>query len=140
MTAQVTLVGTLGGDPELRFTTGGKAVANFNMAVSRRYQVNNEWQEETSWFRVSCWQTLAENVAASLAKGSRVVVAGRLETREYEKDGVKRTATEVVADEVGASLRWATAEIARVVRDKPLAPVGARPATHDPVYGDEEAF
>ena len=74
----VTIVGNLTRDPELRFTAGGKGVASFGVAVSRRFQQNGEWQEKTSFFNVTAWDTLGENIAASLTKGSRVLVTGRL--------------------------------------------------------------
>ena len=77
----VTLVGNLTRDPELRYTTGGRGVASFGIAVNRRYQVNGEWQEQTSFFNVVAWGTLGENAAASLTKGTRVIVTGRLEQR-----------------------------------------------------------
>ena len=110
----ITLVGNLTRDPELRFTTGGKGVASFGIAVGRRYQVNGEWQEQTSYFNIVAWGQLGENAAASLTKGMRVVVSGRLEQREYQnREGEKRTAIEINADEVGPSLRWATASIER---------------------------
>ncbi len=110
----ITLVGNLTRDPELRFTTSGRGVASFGIAVGRRYQVNGEWQEQTSYFNVTAWGQLGENAAASLHKGTRVVVTGRLEQREYQnREGEKRTAIEINADEVGPSLRWATASIER---------------------------
>jgi single-strand DNA-binding protein len=110
----ITLVGNLTRDPELRFTTGGRGVASFGIAVSRRYQVNGEWQEQTSYFNIVAWGQLGENSAATLTKGMRVVVSGRLEQREYQnREGEKRTAIEINADEVGPSLRWATASIER---------------------------
>ncbi len=113
----VTLVGNLTRDPELRFTTGGRAVASFGLAVSRRYQVNGEWQEQTSFFNVVAWGQLGENAAQSLGKGARVIINGRLEQRQYEnKDGEQRNVVEVVADEVGPSLRWATAQVERTAR------------------------
>jgi single-strand DNA-binding protein len=143
----VTLVGNLTRDPELRFTQGGRAVATLGMAVSRRYQVNNEWQEQTSFFNVVCWGTLGENAAASLTKGTRIMVTGRLEQRSYEtQDGDKRSIVEVVADEIGPSLRWATAQVERTARSGPDgggggAPAGGgRPIPNDPGYGDEEPF
>jgi len=106
----ITVVGNLTRDPELRFTTGGRGVASFGIAVGRRYQVNGEWQEQTSYFNITAWGTLGENAAATLTKGSRVIVTGRLEQREYtNRDGDKRTAIEIVADELGPSLRWAAA-------------------------------
>lgn len=113
----VTLVGNLTRDPELRFTTGGRAVAQFGLAVNRRYQQNGEWQDQTSYFNVVAWGTLGENVAASITKGMRVVVSGRLEQREYQtREGDKRTAIEINADEIGPSLRWATASVERTPR------------------------
>ena len=86
----VTLVGNLTKDPELRFTTGGHGVASFGLAVSRRYQVNDEWQEQTSFFNVVAWGTLGENAAASLTKGTRVVVTGRLEQRSVRDEGRRK--------------------------------------------------
>ncbi|MFM8957389.1 MAG: single-stranded DNA-binding protein [Actinomycetota bacterium] len=113
----ITLVGNLTRDPELRFTANGRAVASFGIAVSRRYQVNGEWQEQTSYFNITAWGELGENAAASLSKGSRIVVTGRLEQREYTtREGDKRTAIDVIADELGPSLRWATAQVERTPR------------------------
>lgn len=118
MENSITLTGNLTRDPELRFTQAGKAVASFGLAVSRRFQVNNEWQEHTSYFNVDAWGKLGENVAATLTKGSRVVVFGRIEQREYTtKDNEKRTTVEIVADDIGASLKWATAQISRNPKD-----------------------
>ncbi len=148
----VTVVGNLTRDPELRFTTGGKGIASFGLAVNRRYQQNGEWQEKVSFFNISAWDTLGENAAASLTKGTRVIVTGRLEQREYEtQQGEKRNVVEIVADEIGPSLRWARAEIERTQRSnaeggsqsntggaqRPSGG-GGRPA--DPIYGDEEPF
>jgi single-strand DNA-binding protein len=113
----VTLVGNLTRDPELRFTTGGRGVASFGLAVSRRYQVNGEWQEQTSYFNIVAWGQMGENAAATLTKGMRVIVSGRLEQREYQnREGEKRTAIEINADEIGPSLRWATASVERQSR------------------------
>jgi len=113
----ITLVGNLTRDPELRFTANGRAVASFGIAVSRRYQVNGEWQEQTSYFKITAWGELGENSAASLSKGSRIVVTGRLEQSEYTtREGDKRTAIDVIADELGPSLRWATAQVERTPR------------------------
>ena len=142
----ITLVGNLTRDPELRFTTGGRGVASFGIAVGRRYQVNGEWQEQTSYFNITAWGQLGENAAATLAKGSRVIVTGRLEQREYTtRDGDKRTAIEVVADELGPSLRWATAQVERQSgqggggggRGGNTGGGGNAP---DPYMGDEEPF
>ena len=142
----ITLVGNLTRDPELRFTTGGRGVASFGIAVGRRYQVNGEWQEQTSYFNITAWGQLGENAAATLAKGSRVIVTGRLEQREYTtREGDKRTEIEVVADELGPSLRWATAQVERqsggggggASRGGGNAGGGQAP---DPYMGDEEPF
>ncbi|MEM9040615.1 MAG: single-stranded DNA-binding protein [Actinomycetota bacterium] len=141
----VTLVGNLTRDPELRYTQSGRAVASFGMAVNRRWmnRQTNEWEENVSFFNIVAWGDLGENAAASLAKGSRTIVTGRLEQREYEtREGEKRSITEIVADELGPSLRWAQAQVERISRDS--APSGggggaAAPAP-DPVYGDEEPF
>jgi single-strand DNA-binding protein len=142
----ITLVGNLTRDPELRFTTGGRGVASFGIAVGRRYQVNGEWQEQTSYFNITAWGQLGENAAATLAKGSRVIVTGRLEQREYTtRDGDKRTAIEVVADELGPSLRWATAQVERQSGQgggggNRNANSGAANRGDDPYMGDEEPF
>ncbi|NBN89560.1 MAG: single-stranded DNA-binding protein [Actinobacteria bacterium] len=142
----ITLVGNLTRDPELRFTTGGRGVASFGIAVGRRYQVNGEWQEQTSYFNITAWGQLGENAAATLAKGSRVIVTGRLEQREYTtRDGDKRTAIEVVADELGPSLRWATAQVERQSGQgggggNRNANAGAANRGDDPYMGDEEPF
>ena len=138
----ITLVGNITRDPELRFTANGRAVASFGIAVGRRYQVNGEWQEQTSYFNITAWGQLGENAAASLSKGARVVVTGRLEQREYTtREGDKRTAIEVVADEIGPSLRWATAQVERQSRQggENAAPRGASSNTSpDPYMGGEE--
>lgn len=116
----VTLVGNVVRDPELRYTSTGRGVAGFGVAVNRRYQSNGEWQEQTSFFDVTAWGELGENVAASVAKGTRVIITGRLEQRSWEdQDGSKRSKVEVVADDVGPSLRWAKAEVARTERTNP---------------------
>jgi single-strand DNA-binding protein len=114
--SSVTIVGNITRDPEIRYTAGGAAKASFGVAVSRRWQnrQSQEWEEQTSFFNVVCWREMAENVSESLAKGSRVVVTGRLEQRSWEtENGEKRSVVEVVADEIGPSLRWATAAITR---------------------------
>lgn len=153
----VTVVGNLTRDPELRFTTGGKGITSFGLAVNRRYQVNGEWQEKVSFFNVSAWDQLGENAAASLTKGTRIIVTGRLEQREYEtQQGEKRSVVEIIADEIGPSLRWATASVERTQRTNADgnssgggsqgggarsgggSSSGGRPA--DPIYGDEEPF
>ncbi|MHB8671437.1 MAG: single-stranded DNA-binding protein [Acidimicrobiales bacterium] len=115
----VTLVGNVTRDPELRFTNSGQAVASFGLAVNRRWQnrQTSEWEESTSFFNVVAWGSLGENASESLTKGARVLVTGRLEQRSYEtQDGEKRSVTEVVADELGPSLRWATAQVQKTER------------------------
>jgi len=115
----VVVVGNLTDDPELRFTPQGVAVANFRIAVSRRMKdESGQWKDgETSFFRVSCWRQLAENVAESLTRGSRTMVAGRLRMRQWEtQEGEKRSVVEIEADEVGPSLKWATAKVERTSR------------------------
>ena len=96
-TNSVTLIGNLTRDPELRFTTGGRGVASFGLAVNRRWQQNGEWQEQVSFFNVVCWGDLGENVATTLNKGSRAIVTGRLEQRSYEtSEGEKRNVFEII--------------------------------------------
>lgn len=114
----VTLVGNLVDDPELRFTPNGVAMAKVRFAVSRRYQDRNqEWQEETSFFGGTCWRDIAENVAESLQKGMRIIVTGRLEQRSWEnQEGEKRSMIEVRIDDIGPSVRWATASVTRTPR------------------------
>jgi len=112
----VTITGNAGREPELRFTPSGQAVANFGVAVSRRWQnrQTNEWEEATSWIDVTCWAQLAENVAESVGRGTRVTVTGRLDQRTWETDnGDKRSKVEIVADDVAISLKWATASVQR---------------------------
>jgi single-strand DNA-binding protein len=110
----VTLVGNITDDPELRFTPSGAAVANFTVAVNRRTRTQSgEWEDKLDgFFRCNCWRDMAENVAESLQKGSRVMVVGRLQQRSWEdQEGNRRSAFEVQVDEVGPSLRWATASV-----------------------------
>jgi single-strand DNA-binding protein len=114
----ITIVGNVTRDPELRFTPSGQANTRIGVAVNRRWQdkASGEWQEATSFFDVVCWRELAENVSESLGRGARVVVTGRLEQRTYEREGEKRSVVEIIADEVGPSLRWATAEVKKTDR------------------------
>ena len=111
----ITIVGNMTDDPELRYTPNGAAVANFSVAVSRRAkdEATGQWKDmDTSFFRVAAWRSLGENVAESLTRGSRVVVTGRLRQRSWETpEGDKRSTVEIEADEVGPSLRWATAKV-----------------------------
>ena len=150
----VTLVGNITRDPELRFLPNGTANATFGLAVNRRWQnrQTNEWEEKVSFFNVVCWREMAENAAASLNKGTRVLVTGRLEQRSWETDqGEKRSVIEIVADEIGPSLRWAEAQVTRNERrsgdggDFGGGGGGnSRPAANSddfaPAYNDEEPF
>jgi len=144
----VTIVGNATRDPELRFTASGQAVASFGVAVNRRWQnrQTQEWEEATSFFDVTCWQQMAENVAESVQKGTRVVITGRLDQRSWETDnGEKRSKVEIVADEIAPSLRWATAQVTRNERRDGGGGGGSsapRPAPEPPAgYGsDEEPF
>jgi single-strand DNA-binding protein len=117
-TNTVTIIGNLVEDPELRFTPSGVAMAKIRVAVNRRWRdKNNEWQEETSFFGGTCWREAAENVAESLQKGARVIIAGSLEQRSWEtQDGDRRSIVELRIDEIGPSLRWATASVTRTAK------------------------
>lgn len=116
----ITVVGNLTGDPELRFTPAGAAVANFTVASTPRTfdRQSNEWKDgETLFMRCSLWREAAENVAESLTKGTRVIVQGRLVQRSYEtREGEKRTVVELQVDEIGPSLRYASAKVTRTQR------------------------
>jgi single-strand DNA-binding protein len=114
-------VGNLTDDPELRYTQNGTPVGNFNLAVNQRVKdQDGTWRDgETSFFRVNVWRDQAEHVAESLAKGHRAVVLGRLRTRTWEtSEGEKRTSTEIDADEVAPSLKWAIAQPERATRTR----------------------
>jgi single-strand DNA-binding protein len=116
----ITIIGNLTADPELRFTPSGAAVANFTVASTPRQfdRQSNEWKDgETLFMRCSVWRDAAENVAESLQRGMRVIASGRLKSRSYEtKEGEKRTVTEMDVDEIGPSLRSATAKVAKTQR------------------------
>lgn len=117
MSNNVTLIGNLVDDPELRFTPSGVAMAKIRMAVNRRWQKDGEWQEDTSFFTGTVWREQAESAAESLQKGARVIVTGRLEQRSWETDqGEKRSVVEIQIDEIGPSLRWATATVNKTQR------------------------
>jgi single-strand DNA-binding protein len=113
----ITVVGNLTADPELRYTQSGLAVANFTIASTPRSfdRAANEWKDgEALFLRASVWREFAEHVAGSLTKGSRVIATGRLKQRSYEtKEGEKRTSIELEVDEIGPSLRYATAAVTR---------------------------
>jgi single-strand DNA-binding protein len=148
----VTIVGNLTREPELRYTGSGRCIATFGVAVNRRWQnrQSGEWEEQVSFFNVTAWGDLGENVAASVTKGSRVIVTGRLEQRSYEtQQGEKRSVVEIVADEIGPSLRWAQATVNRTERSSGEGgggQGGSRPVPNEdtgaPAYQstDEEPF
>ncbi|HUF94975.1 MAG TPA: single-stranded DNA-binding protein [Acidimicrobiia bacterium] len=147
MSNNVTLIGNLVDDPELRFTPSGVAMAKVRFAVNRRWRgQDGEWQEQTSFFTGTVWREQAETVAESLQKGTRVIVTGRLEQRSWETDeGDKRSVVEIQIDEIGPSLRWATATVNKTQRsdgdfgggggDKSVPP---SPVARDD-YGPDEA-
>lgn len=116
----LTLIGNLTTDPELRFTPSGSAVANFTIASTPRTldRQSNEWKDgETLFLRASVWREAAENVAESLTKGMRVIASGFLKSRSYDKDGEKRTVIEFEIQEIGPSLKTATAKVQRTQRN-----------------------
>jgi single-strand DNA-binding protein len=98
---KVMLIGNLGRDPEVRYTASGQAVASFNLATSEKFKnKSGEWEERTEWHRVTLWARLAEIAGEYLSKGKTVYIEGRLQTREYEKDGIKRYTTEIVGEKM----------------------------------------
>jgi single-strand DNA-binding protein len=139
----VTVVGNVTRDPELRFTPGGMAVASFGVAWNRRKQ---EGDDEVSFFDVTCFRDLAENVAESVGKGTRVIIYGTLQQRSWEtSDGDKRSKVEILADEVAPSLRWASAAVTKNDRKNDGGSRGgdtaSRPVPNEPMYdSDEEPF
>lgn len=150
MTAiNITAVGNLTADPELRYTKTGVPVATFTVASNERFKDGSgQWQDgPTSFVRCNAWRELAEHVAESASKGDRVIVTGTLRQRDYEaQDGTKRTVWEVGASEVGAALRYATAKIAKVRRDSvpvpedPWAGADSHPADRPAPAEDEPPF
>ncbi len=138
----VTLVGNITDDPELRFTPSGAPVANFTVAVNRRSRnQDGTWNDKLDgFFRCNCWRDMAENVAESLQKGTRVVVVGRLQQRSWEdQDGNKRSAFEVQVDEVGPSLRWSTAKIEKTQRSGGGQATGGQSGSSDWASGSPAA-
>ena len=143
----VLIVGNATRDPELRFTPSGAPVCSFGVAWNRRFERNGEQVEEVSFFDVTCWRSLAENVAESVTKGTRVIVYGRLDQRSWDTpDGERRNKVEIVADEVSPSLRWASAQVNRNERREGngtaprRAPAPAPARTAAPQFEDEEPF
>ncbi len=134
----ISIEGNLCSDPELRFTQTGTPVANIRVAQTDSFMRNGERHETTEYLQVVVWNAQAENVAYSLSKGDRVTVSGKLRQRTVELDGDKRYFTELHADVVGVSLRWAVVnDIEKSTsKTKALVPAGGS----DVVYGDEEPF
>ncbi len=133
----VSIVGNLTREPELRFTPSGQATATFGIAVNRTWtdRQSQERRESTSFFDVVCWGTLAENAATSLARGTRVVVTGRLDQRSWEtQEGDKRSKVEITAEEIAPSLRWATVQVTRNERRAPENANGDTHTMHEPAY------
>lgn len=145
MSSYITLIGNLVDDPELRFTPSGVAMAKIRVAVNRRWRgQDGEWQESTSFFTGTIWREQAEQAAESLQKGARVIAHGRLEQRSWENEqGEKRSVVEVQVDEIGPSLRWATATVNKTQRqdnwsDNKQAAGASAPTARDD-YGPDEA-
>jgi single-strand DNA-binding protein len=127
----ITISGNLTGDPEIRFTPNGKPVARFTLAYSERYRDNatGEWKDgDTSYFDVYAWDDLGEHIAETFQRGNRAIVTGIMRMRSWETpEGDKRRTYEIRADDVGASVRFATARIAKATRARPASPDTADP-------------
>lgn len=135
----LTIIGNLTSDPEIRFTRSGDAVANFTVASTPRQfdKASNEWKDgEALFMRCSLWREPAEHVAESLTRGSRVIVVGRLKQRSYEtREGEKRTVVELDVDEVGPSLRYASAKVIKAQRGGGGSSYGGQqPSTSEPPF------
>jgi single-strand DNA-binding protein len=120
MSSTTILMGNVTRDPDIRYTSDGQAVLTMGVAVNRRWlpKETKEWEESVSFFDVVCWRDLAENAALTLEKGSRVIVAGRLEQRTWQgEDGERHSKVELVAEDLGPSLRWATAKVDKTKRE-----------------------
>ena len=140
---QITVVGNLTSDPELRYTQNGLAVANFTIAQTSRTfdRASNDWKDgDTVFLRSSVWREVAEHVAGSLTKGTRVIATGVLKQRSYEtKEGEKRTSFELEVDEIGPSLRYATAALTRTSSKTADSGSTSAPADDAPAPTDAEA-
>lgn len=136
--AIITIVGNVGSEPELRFTPSGAAVTNFSVAVTPRRKNNQtqEWEDgEATWYRVNAWRQMAENIAESITKGTRVIVQGRLENRKYElREGGTGYSLEITADACGPDLMWALARVQRP--DRSGGPQGGGSPADDPWASD----
>jgi single-strand DNA-binding protein len=136
----MTIVGNLVADPELRYTPQGQPVTRIRVASTPRYRdgATGEWKDgEALFLTCNAWRQLAENAAESLERGSRVIVSGRLRQRSYEKDGEKRTVYELEADEIGPSLRNATAKVANATRTTAAAGNGSKHQSEVDPWGPE---
>lgn len=143
---KITIIGNLTRDPELRYTTGGTAVANFSVAYTpRRRNANGEWEDgDTSFFNCTAWRDLGEHIAGSFQKGQRVIVLGTMNQRFWEDDdGKKRNTYEIDVDDAGHSVKWGTSSFDKTERSSGRSNGGGgRPPARepDPIYGDEEPF
>lgn len=126
----LTIVGNATSDAQLRITSGGHSVAAFTVAVTPRVKQGDSWTDgDTTFFRCTAWREMAESVANTVTKGMRLIVHGRFKTRQYEKDGQTRTSIELEVEEVGPSLRYATATVQKMARgSNGAAPVGGSDA------------
>lgn len=132
--SNVTIVGNMIRDPELRFSPSGAPILSFGVAVNRRWmnKQTQEWDEQVSFFNVTAFGQLAENIADSVQKGTRVIVTGRLEQRSFEtKEGEKRSSVEIVVDDIGPSLKWATVDVQRNERHSGERQAPARSTPQD---------
>ena len=141
----ITIVGNITRDPELKFLNSGQAALRLSVAVNRRWQnrQTQEWEERVSFFEVNAYGAMAENVANSLAKGTRVMISGRLEQRSWETDdGRQRSVVEIGAEEIAPSLRWATAVVTKIPRADGGSPrtSSGQPAPAASYAFDEEPF
>lgn len=143
-TNNTNVVGNLVGEPELRFTNTGRAVCNARIAVNERYQVNGEWKDRVTFLNLVAWEAQAENMSISLTKGDRVMVSGRIQIRSHTPEGSDKTNyyTEIVVQEIGVSLRWASVDsITKSTNADSLVSVGGGSDRNgDPIYGDDEPF
>ena len=141
MTAQVTVVGNLTAEPELKTTKNGSSVLKVGVAVNRRWKnKQDEWEEDVSFFDVNAWGELADNVASSLSKGSRVIVSGRLEQQNWEnKEGQKQSKVVLVADDIGPSLR--KAQVTGIVKTgQPQQQQMQKTTSGNSGWNDEQSF
>ena len=143
MSNTFTIVGNLTQEPELRYTQGGTALCSGGIASNRRYKVNGQWEEPTSYFNFTAWRELAENIAASFGKGTRVVATGRMEQKTWvDKEGNNRTTFDFVIDEIGPSLRWARAVVTRTEKQEGSSsgPSFVKPAVVADTFVEEDPF